>query len=209
MDLRPLRDPLFQSLTPRHPSDLNGVLMNIPNKEDQSPLREKFRTRLIDLRLHVKTHPYLENWAESFMKAKAYRSAKHTHSYFAALSRSARLADWQFDQALQSARILACDLLNLPWAETYDWETPGLEAKDPDHTHRGFLRESIPVSHSDTPQPGSKPLSIKDDILNRARKTLRLTRKAVSTEKTYCQWISTYLPFALLRKYPNAATEFP
>jgi hypothetical protein len=32
-----------------------------------------------------------------------------------ALSRSARLADWQFDQALQSARILACDLLNLPW----------------------------------------------------------------------------------------------
>ncbi|MFT6179871.1 MAG: hypothetical protein ACJA1W_002220 [Akkermansiaceae bacterium] len=49
------------------------------------------------------------------MKAKAYRSAKPTHSYFVALSRSARLADWQFDQALQSARILACDLLNLPW----------------------------------------------------------------------------------------------
>jgi hypothetical protein len=103
--------------------------MNIPNKEDQSPLREKFRTRLIDLRLHVKTHPYLENWAESFMKAKAYRSAKHTHSYFAALSRSARLADWQFDQALQSARILACDLLNLPWAQTYDWEPPALRPK--------------------------------------------------------------------------------
>jgi|GEM_PF-4808281 hypothetical protein len=32
------------------------------------------------------------------MKAKAYRAAENTHSYFAALSRSAHLADWQFNQ---------------------------------------------------------------------------------------------------------------
>jgi hypothetical protein len=67
--------------------------MNISNESIQTPLREKFRTRITELRLHPKTHPYLENWAESFMKAKAYRSAKHTHSYFAALSRSARPLD--------------------------------------------------------------------------------------------------------------------
>jgi hypothetical protein len=87
-------------------------------KEDAPRLRGKFRARLIDLRVPAKTHPYLENWAESFMKAKAYRAAKNTHAYFAALSRSARLADWQFEQAIQAARILACDLLKLPWADS-------------------------------------------------------------------------------------------
>ncbi|MEJ6582191.1 MAG: integron integrase [Akkermansiaceae bacterium] len=189
--------------------------MNISNKEDQSPLREKFRTRLIDLRLHAKTHPYLENWAESFMKAKAYRAAENTHAYFAALSRSARIADWQFEQAIQSARILACDLLNLPWADSFDWETLSLEAKDPPKTHRDFLRESIPVDPESPSSIESGPASIKDDVLNRSRKTLRLTGKAVATEKTYCQWISDYLRFTLKQNGespenlgPDAITPF-
>ena len=167
------------------------------NNEDKQSLREQFRARLIDLRLPSKTHPYLENWAESFMKAKAYRAAENTHAYFAALSRSAHLADWQFNQAIQSARILACDLLNLPWGDSFDWETLSLEAKDPPKTHRDFLRETIPVD-SEPPQPTeSGPTAIKNDILNRSRKTLRLTGKAVATEKTYCQWISDYLGFTL------------
>jgi hypothetical protein len=64
--------------------------MNI-NKENTPPLRKQFRARLTDLRLPAKTHPYLENWAESFMKAKAYHAAENTPAYFAASSRSAHL----------------------------------------------------------------------------------------------------------------------
>ncbi|MDB2673904.1 integron integrase [Akkermansiaceae bacterium] len=134
------------------------------------------------------------------MKAKGYRAVESAHAYFAALSQSARIADWQFEQAIQAARILACDLLNLSWADTFDWDALGLEAKDPPKTHRDFLRESISV---DTESPSSAEVgstSIIEDVLNRSRKTLRLTGKAVATEKTYCQWISDYLCFTLKHK---------
>ncbi|MGK0187554.1 MAG: integron integrase [Verrucomicrobiales bacterium] len=143
-----------------------SVPMNTLNKDD-SPLREKFRARLIDLRLPAKTHPYLENWAESFMKAKAYRAADNTHSYFAALSRSARLADWQFNQAIQSARILACDLLKLPWADSFDWETLSLEAKDPPKTHRNFLCETIPIDPATPQSIKAGPSSLNHLVLDR------------------------------------------
>jgi hypothetical protein len=56
--------------------------MNTANDENRNPhpsdLREKFRARLIALGLPPKTHPYLENWAESFMKARGYLDA-HSH----------------------------------------------------------------------------------------------------------------------------------
>ena len=129
------------------------------------------------------------------MKSKSYRAAENTHAYFSALCRSAHLADWQFNQAIQSARILACDLLNLHWVESFDWETLSLEAKDPSETHRDLLRETIPVTPESPHPTESDPPFILADVLNRSRKTLRLTGKAVATEKTYCQWISDYFRF--------------
>ncbi|MFT6862231.1 MAG: hypothetical protein ACJAVK_000788 [Akkermansiaceae bacterium] len=87
---RPALRHRFPSLTLIPESDSKCVPMNI-NKENIPPLREQFRARLIDLRLPAKTHPYLANWAESFMEAKAYRAAENSHAYFAALSRSAHL----------------------------------------------------------------------------------------------------------------------
>ena len=156
-----------------------------PGGEKQEPtsLRERFRNRLIELGLPPKTHPYLENWADSFMKAKGYLSAEKAHAYFSALSRSTRIADWQFDQAIHSARILACDLLRRKWPESFDWETLSLDAKDPSPRHPDFLRESIPVDSGDsTSADPSKdgPEALKSDILNRARKVSRLTSKVVA-----------------------------
>lgn len=185
------------------------VLMNTNQDPGQSPLRKRFRQRLNELRLPSKTHPYLENWAESYLKAKAHRSATHTHSFLAALTCSTHLADWQFNQALQSARILACDLLQLTWADSFDWETPGLEAKTPPRTHRDFLREHIPILPESHQALESGPASIIADILNRSRKTLRLTGKAVATEKTYCQWISDYLGFTLKQTGDSPETLGP
>ena len=148
------------------------------------------------------------------MKAKAFRSAEHCHSYLSALSRSTRLADWQFDQAIVAARILASDLLTLPWAGSFDWETLSLEAKDPSANHRNFLRETIAID-SQTRTDGDPTACAIAEILNRSRRTLRLTGKAVATEKTYCQWISDYLRFTFKHQNsspetlgPNAITSF-
>jgi integron integrase len=184
------------------------------NVSEKNPLRIKFLKRLVDLRLPPKTHPYLENWAESFMKAKAFRSSEQCHSYLSALSRSTRLADWQFNQAIQAARILACDLLTVPWSESFDWETLSLEAKDPSPNHRDFLRETVPID-SQPSTDGDPAVTLTAEILNQSRRTLRLTGKAVATEKTYCQWISDYLKFTLQTQNdspeitgPNTITPF-
>jgi integron integrase len=197
---------------------MNNLSPDYDPNQGLPSLRARFRHRLIELGLPPKTHPYLENWAESFMKSKGYLSAEKAHAYFSALSGSTRLADWQFDQAIQSARILACDLLRRKWADAFDWETLSLDAKDPGPRHPDFLRESTPVdageSHSAGPSKSGHE-AIKKDIINRARKVSRLTNKAVTTERTYCGWIAGYLHFTLREQDhspedlgPDAITPF-
>ena len=163
-------------------------------------LRARFLKRLEELGLPFKTHPYFEKWAEYFMKAKAYRSPDHASAYFKSLSKDSHLTDWQFEQAIQAGRILAVDLLGLSWSSSFNWDEFLQESQAPSSSHRSFLRESISVnavesSSSDSLDSEKQRPAILADLINRSRKTLRLTHKAVSTEKTYCQWISSYVKF--------------
>jgi hypothetical protein len=84
-----------------------------------SPARRKFLQRIASLPIKPTTHDHYVRWAESWTKAQGHQSAERTQAYFDALGRSSSIADWQFRQAIDAARILACDVLAIPWASSF------------------------------------------------------------------------------------------
>ncbi|QQL44048.1 integron integrase [Sulfuriroseicoccus oceanibius] len=173
--------------------------MNTPSAN----LRERFIERIKVLNFPVKTHPYLTQWARSWLKARGHLSIERTNAYFDALSRTSRLADWQFQQAVTAARILAEDLLNLDWSRHYDWEGLCLQASDPSSEHPQFLRQCHPVEANapatpppaPTAQPPDGSSDLLADTLDRTRRALRLAGRAITTERSYCQWVTRYVRF--------------
>ena len=113
-----------------------------------TPSRQRFLQRMAALSIHPAARDYYVRWAEAWIKAHGNRSADTTSAFFAALGRSARLADWQFRQAVDAVRILAHDILAIPWAAAFDWHSLADQARSLAPTHRTFARESIPVSRS-------------------------------------------------------------
>ena len=106
-----------------------------------SPARQHFLQRLDALSIKPTTHEYYVRWAEAWNKALGHRSAERTHAFFDALGRTTHLADWQFLgggvgvppavlgilpntllRKLSQRRILAHEILTIPWAATYDWQ---------------------------------------------------------------------------------------
>jgi hypothetical protein len=95
----------------------------------------------------------------------------------------------QFRQAVDAVRILAREILDLPWAAAYDWQGLADQAKSLEPGHRTLGRETIQVRAvlpAPPPQP-SGPLPDTDaeiaritDALSRA---IRLAGLAYATEQ--------------------------
>jgi hypothetical protein len=81
-----------------------------------SPARLKFIQRLKMIPIKPAARDYYIRWAESWTKACGHHSARRTREWFDALGRSSSIADWQLRQAIDAARILACDIMNIQWA---------------------------------------------------------------------------------------------
>lgn len=86
-----------------------------------SPAHTAFQQILAKHPIKPTAHSFYIRWADSWHKSRAHQSAAQTTQFFETLSRSMRLTDWQFRQAVDAVKILACDTLNIPWASTFDW----------------------------------------------------------------------------------------
>jgi hypothetical protein len=84
-----------------------------PDDLSLSPARLKFIQRLKMLPIKPAAHDYYIRWAESWIKACGHHSAQRTQEWFDALGRSSSIADWQLRQAIDAARILACDIMKI------------------------------------------------------------------------------------------------
>ena len=185
-----------------------------------SELRTAFIQRLGQLPIKPKAISHYARWAESWTKARGQQSSERTLAYFDALGRSAHLADWQFRQAVDAARILACDVLAIPWASSFDWQGLSDQAHSLEPDHRTLARESIRVSAGIPPQPSqSGPLPATDEeiarITDNLRRTIRLIGHAYATEETYVYWAIRFTRFCLIKlrqtpknAVPNAITAY-
>jgi len=139
-----------------------------------SPVRQQFLQVLATTSIRPTAHEYYARWAESWTKARGHQSAERTQAWFDSLTRSTSLQDWQFRQALDAARILACDVLAIPWASSFNWQSLADQARSLEPDHRTLARESIRVSADIPPQPShTGPLPATDDEIARITDNLR------------------------------------
>lgn len=159
-----------------------------------SPARQAFLQRLSALHVRSAAVPYYVRWAEAWAKARGHQSAQRTLQWFEALGRSTHLLDWQFRQALDAARILACDVFALPWAASFNWQALADQATTLEPDHRTRLRESVPLTIA-TPAPTESPGLPATDLIDRLRVEIRRRQLAVATEDTYVSCVRRYERF--------------
>ena len=193
-----------------------------PSKPALSPIRREFIQRIATLPIKPAARDYYIRWAESWTKARGHQSAERTHAYFDALGRSAHVADWQFRQAIDSARILACDVLAIPWASSFPWQSLIDQARSLEPDHRSLARESIPVTALSrsvgilptSPPPETNPDAEADaeltKLIDALRRAIRLQGLAVATEEAYIYWNRRFIRFCFLKlgQAPYAAGPF-
>jgi integron integrase len=185
-----------------------------------SPVRKQFLQVLAATSIRPTAHEYYARWAEAWTKARGHRSAERTQAYFDALGRSTHLADWQFRQAVDAARILACDVLVIPWASSFDWRALSDQARSLQPDHRTLARECIRVSGIPQQVAGASPLKavtgeshsgdLESDLhtlIDSLRRAIRLKDRAVATEETYVYWNRRFIRFCHLKlgQSPQAA----
>lgn len=184
-----------------------------PSDPTLSPARRKFIQRIASLPIKPAARDYYVRWAESWTKAIGHQSAERTQAYFDALGRSSSIADWQFRQAADAARILACDVLAIPWAFSFDWQSLADQAHSLEPNHRTLARETIQV-RAELPilQPPSPEQATRDEaelakLIDALRRAVRLKGHAVATEETYVYWNRRFIRFCLqkLGQTPYAA----
>lgn len=171
-----------------------------------SPARQKFIQRISTRPIKPAAMEHYVRWAESWTKACGHQSPERTHAYFHALGRSAHLTDWQFRQAVDAARILACEVLTLPWASNFDWRALSDQALSLPSEHRTLLRQSIHVrpttstgASSLPPAPGASlakdPSQEHRQIIDSLRREIRLKNYSPATEESYVNWATRFLVF--------------
>ena len=184
-----------------------------PTLQSVSDARRKFIQRIAALPIKPTARDYYVRWAESWTKAHGHQSAERTQAYFDALGRSAHLADWQFRQAIDSARILACDVLAIPWASSFPWQSLTDQARSLEPDHRTLARETIQV-RAELPilPPQSSEQAAHDEaelakLIDALRRAVRLKGRAVATEETYVYWNRRFIRFCFqkLGQAPYAA----
>ena len=166
-----------------------------------SPARQEFIRRIAELSIKPVARDYYVRWAESWTKARGHQSPERTQAYFDALGRSAHVADWQFRQAVDAARVLACDVLAIPWASSFDWQGLSDQARSLQPDHRTLARETIRVRADLPPSPTPSPEQVADAetdlrrLIDSLRRMIRIKKMAVATEETYVYWNSRFIRF--------------
>ena len=178
-----------------------------------SPTRQRFLQRLDALAIRPTAREYYVQWAEAWTKARGNRSADATTAFFDALGRSTHLYDWQFRQAVYAVRILAREILALPWAAAYDWRGLADQARSLEADHRTLGREAIQVRAVIPGPPAEPSVPLPETsaeiarIVDALRRAIRLADLAYATEQTYVYWVARFTRFCLecLKQTPQNA----
>jgi integron integrase len=154
-----------------------------------------------DVTVLPQARSHCARWVKSWLAERRGDSEEAARAWFERLGRRADLRDWQFRQAVQSVRLWCTRVETARWASTFDWVGLIEQARDLGAGHRTLLRETISVSQASAQDrqavPGEDRLL--QEVLDRARRIIRLEHLAVATETTYLDWIRRFTLFRLRR----------
>jgi integron integrase len=192
---------------------MSTPLATAPGPIPAASTRERFLRRIASLPIRHAARDYYVRWAESWTKARGNRSPDATTAFFDALARSAHLQDWQFRQAVDAVRILAHDVLAIPWAASFDWQGLSDQARSLEPDHRTLARETIrvnanaPLLAQPSPEQAADAEAELTRIIDALRRTIRIKNMAMATEETYVHWNCRFIRFCfqMLGQSPQAA----
>jgi integron integrase len=162
-------------------------------------------SRLLEQRqIPPKAMPHFLRWAKTWISTVNCTTPSATLEFFNTLGRRPNLAPWQFQQAVRAVAWLAKDILQIPWAKSFDWRGLADQAKPLEQNHRTHGREATPISaHKPPLAPSSDPLPDPDTevarICDEIRRAIRLAGLSYATEETYVHWNARFTRFCLLR----------
>lgn len=174
-----------------------------PSHEKPSVARQQFIQYIAKLPIKTNAREHYIRWAESWMKARGNHSPERTQQWFNALGRSTSIADWQLRQAIDAARILACNIKKIKWALAFDWQALSDQAKSLAPAHRTRARETITL-RAKLPPP-CDPSCLPDTqeevarLTHALRHAVRLKNMAMTTEQAYVHWCTRFTRFCLIR----------
>jgi integron integrase len=156
---------------------------------------------------------------EDFIKTQNGRRIKSLSgadltAYLDVIGREKRLAGWQFSQRITALRILYCELLRTPAADSVDWQYWLDSARDLDAEHPSTARQFTPeelthIKERKSAGPLNDIRAAHRDLLVRFTSEVRRRGYAYRTEQSYEQWVCRYLLFSrgALPDGPTAAAS--
>ena len=106
----------------------------------QKSLWHKYQQALKKHNVPQKQWPWMVRWVQKYISQvnqinpnetnKNLYSEKSLLGYLQELGRKKSVKDWQFVQAIEALKIFFCDLLNLSWANKFDWDFWKLSVKN-------------------------------------------------------------------------------
>lgn len=148
-----------------------------------------------------KSLPWYRTHVEAFIKAHPDTrlrniSPQQLQDYLAGIGRSSNRPDWHLKQIGRALRYLFRDLLQMHWAQKFDWERwqEGYTPLDPDHATMARDYTSLETS-IDGPTRGNLPEPIGTRLWQRFATEIRIRGMAIRTEQTYWDWISNFVLF--------------
>lgn len=117
--------------------------------------------------------------------------------YLTDKGRKPGMPDWRFRQIVDALRILYAEIITTEWAASYDWQHWFDDARhlEPDHAtiaripgNGGFIYNKTGVA--------AECYKRFPELLNRLVAEIRVRQYAVTTEKSYMQWVSRFLLYS-------------
>jgi integrase len=135
---------------------------------------------------------HVEEYIRAHSEVKLqHHQPQHVDKYLTVKGRLPQIREWQFRQIADALRLLFCELIQLEWADQYDWYRWRAYAKELESDHPTLLRDANP---NVLVAPNNNPLvkrfreeyaALHLDFV----KTIRVRRMAARTEKTYEHWV--------------------
>lgn len=122
--------------------------------------------------------------------------------YLNAKGRLPGLKEWHFRQIADALRLLFDELICPQWSKSYDWYQWRAFARELEPDHSSLMRDADPASLV-APSSNQHILRFRaqfSDTHLAFVKTIRVRQMAVRTEKTYEQWIASFLRFSEWRE---------
>ena len=122
--------------------------------------------------------------------------------YLDTKGRSPDLADWQFRQIVDAIRILYVDIIKVPWALKFDWQSWMEGARDLGVNHATIARISTtvdkPVVAISKPPGNSAADKCRQkfpELFDRMIIEIRLRQYSIRTEHSYIPWVARFILF--------------